>query len=70
MSFLLLVNNLLSQTVTSLPFTPYCVWVRQRGIISPFARDVSSTPVISSSSRTSTEEGPPISDTYLETDED
>jgi hypothetical protein len=25
MSFLLLVNNLLSQTVTSLPFTPYCV---------------------------------------------
>ena len=58
------------KTVTPLPFTPYCVWVRQRGIISPFARDVSSTPVIASSSPTSTEEGPPTADTYLDTDEE
>ena len=47
-----------------------CVWTRQRGIISPFAQDVRSNPVIASSSQTITEEGAPTADTYLDTDEE
>ena len=52
-----------------LKFPHACVWVRQRGIITPFVQDINFPPVIASSSPTSTEKGAPTADTYLKTNE-
>ena len=61
MSFLLLVNNLLSSATSYWIARDYSV--RQRGIISPIVQGVSFTQVTVSSSQAGTGEGAPTADT-------
>ena len=70
MSFLLLVNNLLSQNCYIFAVYSQLCLSETKGNYIPYARGVSSVPLKASSSPTSTEEGAPSADTYLDTDEE